>query len=189
MDQRTNLNSADEASQWLLRVKENADRQAFVALFNHFAPRVKSYLRRQGLTNEAAEDLAQEIMLQVWNRAGLYDSAKARASTWIFTIARNRLIDLWRQRKGAQLEIADPELAEQQGYEPQDEVEQAQDNAIVREAVSTLPQAQRELVEESFFEERSHHMISKARKIPLGTVKSRLRLALERLRKRVKGQR
>lgn len=175
--------SPETANQWLLAIGRNADKTAFVALFNYFAPRVKAYLRRQGLNNEAAEDIAQDVMLQVWNRAGQYDPAKARASTWIFTIARNRLIDVWRQNKNAPAEMGDLELAASQSYEPQAEVERAEDGAAVRAALNELPAPQRELVEESFLRERSHHMIAEARKIPLGTVKSRLRLALDRLRK------
>lgn len=175
----------DEASFWLQQIKEKADKQAFILLFNYFAPRIKAYLRRQNLGNEAAEDLTQEIMLQIWNKAGQFNPEKARASTWIFTIARNRLIDHWRAHKKERLEVKDDQLAALQGYEPQQQVEDAQDHARLHEALAELPPAQRELVEDSFLKDRSHGLIAQARKIPLGTVKSRLRLAMERLRKTI----
>jgi len=184
MDQGVPLHR-DDASHWLQQVKDKADKQAFIALFNYFAPRIKAYVRRQNVGNEAAEDLTQEIMLQIWNKAGQFDSSKARASTWVFTIARNRLIDYWRAHKGERLEVSDDGLAATQSYEPQQQVEDAQDHARIHSALAELPQAQRTLVEDSFLKERSHASIAQARKIPLGTVKSRLRLALERLRKTV----
>ncbi len=175
----------DEASEWLQRIGAAADKQAFVQLFNYFAPRVKAYLRRQGLAPDAAEDLTQDIMLQIWKRAGQFDGAKARASTWIFTIARNRLIDSWRKNKNAAIPTDDFSQIEEPAYEPQQGMDAEREGKAVREAVQHLPQAQRELVEDSFFQDRSHHMIAEARKIPLGTVKSRLRLALARLRKNI----
>lgn len=176
----------DDASQWLMAVGQKQDRTAFIALFNYFAPRVKAYLRRQGLDSASAEDMAQDVMLQVWKRASSFDAGKARASTWIFTIARNRLIDAWRQNKNQPLELLGEAPLPDETYMPSDSVEAAQDSALVREAVALLPEEQRAMIEESYFAERSHRLIARARKIPLGTVKSRLRLALEHLRKRLK---
>lgn len=178
----------DEGSNWLLAVAQKQDRAAFIQLFNYFAPRVKAYLRRQGLEAGTAEDITQDVMLQVWKRAGQFDAGKARASTWIFTIARNRLIDVWRQKKAERLEISTEEDIPEPSYVPHDELETAQENTILREAVAELPDAQREIIEQSYYAEQTHRMIAKARKIPLGTVKSRLRLALEHLRNRIKDE-
>lgn len=181
--------AASDAARWLQQVAELQDRTAFVNLFNYFAPRIKSYLRRQGLEDGMAEDVTQDVMLQVWNRAGQFDAKRAGASTWIYTIARNRFIDVWRQRKqGAAQEVYDLSLAEDEGYEPQEAVEMAQDQAQLQNAINSLPREQRTLIEDSYFDERSQRMIARARKIPLGTVKSRLRLALDHLRGRLKGR-
>jgi RNA polymerase sigma factor (sigma-70 family) len=182
--------AAPDVNDWLRRMALNNDKAAFIALFHHFAPRVKAYLRRQGLDSANADDLTQDVMLQVWSRAAQFDPAKARASTWIYTIARNRLIDVWRKQKNSPVEFHDPSaLPEDVPAETplaQQVVETGQDSDQLHAALAHLPEAQRDMIEESFFKDRSHHMIARARKIPLGTVKSRLRLALERLRLQLK---
>ncbi len=175
----------DEAALWLQRVATHQDKQAFASLFHYFAPRVKAYLRRQGLEAAQAEDLAQDIMLQIWSRAASFDPLKARASTWIYTIARNRMVDFFRQKKNF-VPLDDNAFANEESYEPQTAVETSQDGAVLRQAVADLPPAQRTIVEENFFNDQTHRMIAQARKIPLGTVKSRLRLALDHLRQKMK---
>lgn len=177
----------DEASLWLQRIAQSHDKAAFIALFTSFAPRIKAYLRRQGLGSAAAEDLTQDVMLQVWSRAAQFDPARARASTWIFTIARNRLIDFWRQEKTRTTMPLEPEHMAEETVMPHDALDAAADGSKVRAALAMLSPEQRLLVEESYFHDRSHRMIADARKIPLGTVKSRLRLALDHLRTRLKG--
>jgi RNA polymerase sigma-70 factor (ECF subfamily) len=181
-----NSDAAHEATGWLHKIAQDKDKTAFIALFNYFAPRVKAYLRRQGLDASAAEDITQDVMLLIWNRAALFDAKKARASTWIFTIARNRLIDVWRQQKGQMMDGRDISTLPEQGYEQVPPIETQEEDEILRAAVADLPDEQRQIIEETYYRDQSHSVIAKARKIPLGTVKSRLRLALEHLRRRIR---
>ncbi|HVY12246.1 MAG TPA: sigma-70 family RNA polymerase sigma factor [Alphaproteobacteria bacterium] len=179
--------AGDEASNWLKRVAESGDRAAFIALFNYFAPRLKSYLLRQGLSRQAADDLVQEVMFQVWRSAAQFDAKKARASTWIYTIARNRLIDQRRRQKNSPI-AAEVPVADEAGYEIQPDLERRSEDARVRQAIAALPPEQRTLVEESYFDGQSHSRIAESRHLPLGTVKSRLRLAMQRLRENLRGE-
>lgn len=176
----------DDASIWLGKIATQQDKSAFVALFNYYAPRVKAYLRRQGVDGTQADDITQEVMLQVWNRASQFDATKARPSTWIYTIARNRLIDVWRSQKNNLVEFNDPALLPEESYDQTQSIAAEERNDTLHSAVAELSPAQRAIIEETYFQERSQRMIAKARKIPLGTVKSRLRLALDHLRQKVK---
>lgn len=177
---------ASQATSWLNRVATHQDKSAFVLLFNYYAPRVKAYLRRQGVDNTQADDITQDVMLQVWNRAGQFNSDKARPSTWIYTIARNRLIDVWRTQKNNPVDYSDPSLLPDGEYNQTYTIETKEDSDVLRSAVSELSSEQRMIIEETYYQERSQRMIAKARKIPLGTVKSRLRLALDHLRQKIK---
>lgn len=158
------------------------DRAAFAALFGHFAPRLKAYLMRLGMTAQAAEDLAQEAMLTLWRKAALFDPAKASAATWLFTIARNLRIDAIRRERRPDFDPADPGLLPPEPPGADDGVEMAQSEAVVRAALTNLSPAQARIVELSFFADKPHSQIAAELRIPLGTVKSRLRLALARLR-------
>jgi RNA polymerase sigma-70 factor (ECF subfamily) len=162
-------------------IAARSDKSAFAALFGHFAPRVKSYMLRLGAPPQLAEDLAQETLLTVWRKAGAFDPSKAAPSTWIFTIARNLRIDVARrQQRGEPAPDAsdepEPDLA------PDAALETTQSEARVRSALLTLPPEQAEVVRLSFFSDRPHSEIAEALGLPLGTVKSRLRLAMGRLR-------
>ena len=167
----------------LLAVGRARDRAAFAALFGHFAPRLKAYLRRLGTDAQAAEELVQEVMLLVWRRAETFDPAQASASTWVFTIARNRRIDALRREQRPEIDPDDPALVPDP-VEPADRaLETAQANGRLQAALKELPQEQAELLRLAYFEDKPHSVIASERGLPLGTVKSRLRLALERLRK------
>jgi len=165
----------------LVRVAR-ADREAFARLFQMFAPRVKSYLLRLGAPSASAEDLAQDAMVSVWRRAASYDPKRAAASTWIFVIARNAWIDRLRREK--------VELAYRAGLDepfdseerPDQAAERVQTEESMQAALKTLSEEQRQVVRLSFFEDRPHSEIAEALNLPLGTVKSRLRLALMKLR-------
>ncbi|MEO1016294.1 MAG: sigma-70 family RNA polymerase sigma factor [Pseudomonadota bacterium] len=158
------------------------DRIAFKRIFDHFAPRVKAYLKRVGSGDEIAEDLAQETLLAVWRRAHQFDRSKAALSTWIFTIARNKRIDALRKEKRPEHDAEDPLRDEVSAPRGDDYVQFTQIQSIIREAVSTLPREQAELLKIFYFEEKTHTAIAEEYDIPLGTVKSRLRLALSKLR-------
>lgn len=159
------------------------DRAAFAAVFGRYAPRVKSYLLRLGARGALAEDLAQDAMLAVWRRAASFDPGRARASTWIFVIARNAWIDRLRREK-VELAYRDvsPVSEECDDEAPDDAVVRTQTEEKVSAALTTLSEEQRQVVQLSFFEDRPHSEIAEALSLPLGTVKSRLRLALIKLR-------
>ena len=158
------------------------DRRAFKRLFAHFAPRVKSYLRRLGAEDQQAEELSQEVMLTVWRRAHLYDRRQAAASTWIFTIARNKRIDAIRRDKRPELDPDDPAIVPEPETPADQRVEASQRQDLLRHAVARLPDEQARLLRLSYFEDKSHSTIAEELDLPLGTVKSRLRLALSRLK-------
>ena len=167
----------------LLAVGRTRDRAAFAVLFHHFAPRLKAYLRRLGSDAQGAEELVQEVMLLVWRRAETFDPAQASAATWVFTIARNRRIDALRREQRPEIDPNDPALTPDPA-EPADralETAQAQDR--LQAALRELPPEQADLLRLAYFEDKPHSVISSERGLPLGTVKSRLRLALDRLRK------
>lgn len=167
----------------LLRVAASADREAFNLLFAFFAPRIKGYLMRIGTAADLAEDLAQEAMLKVWRKARLFDPAKASAATWIFTIARNLRIDAARRAAKPLPDAEDPAFSAEE--EPLADVvmERAHRDEKIRAAFNSLPPAQLEVVQLHFIEDAPHSEIAARLGLPLGTVKSRLRLAFEKIRK------
>ncbi len=162
------------------RLAQHKDKKAFAELFAHFAPRVKGFLMKSGADAALAEEVAQDVMATVWLKAHMFDPARASVATWIFTIARNRRIDVLRKEQRPEPEELPwgPEAEP-----PQDEaIALQQDSARLVRAVKDLPDAQRQLVEQAYFGDLSHSQIAAATGLPLGTIKSRLRLALERLR-------
>ena len=164
----------------LSAVGTHRDRDAFAELFAQYAPRVKAFLMRTGLNPTVAEDCMQDVMVTLWRKAHLYDPTRASVATWVFTIARNRKIDLIRKSRR-------PE-PEDLPWGPQAEPEQAevlalqQDSRRLAEAVAQLPPKQRDLIERAFFGDLSHSEIAAETGLPLGTIKSRIRLAIDRLR-------
>ena len=170
------------------KIAETKDRDAFAALFEHFAPRLKGYLMRLGASDGQAEEVLQEALLTVWRKAHLFDRKKAAASTWIFTIARNRRIDILRKRKFPEIDAEDPSLVPDAPRAPDEEVIGARQGEAVRLALEKLPEEQRELVRLAFYNGWSHSKIAEDTNLPLGTVKSRLRLAFSRLRNELEGR-
>ncbi|MEL6371796.1 MAG: sigma-70 family RNA polymerase sigma factor [Pseudomonadota bacterium] len=168
----------------LVRVAMSADREAFGDLYAYFAPRVKGYLMRNGSTSsELADDLAQETLLKVWRKAKLFDPSKASASTWIFTIARNLRIDAARRASRPQLDPDDPSLLPPEEPRADEVMERASRDERIRASFATLPPNQLEVVQLHFLEDAAHSEIAERLDLPLGTVKSRLRLAFEKIRK------
>lgn len=179
----------DELDSLIQAVGRNQDKQAFRRLFEHFAPRVKAYLIRMGSDPAQAEDLMQEAMLMVWRRSESFDPSQAGASTWIFTIARNKRIDSLRRERRAELDPEDPSLVPAAPASA-DSVISAQERAgQLRIAIAALPGEQARLLQLAFYEDKTHSEIAADERLPLGTVKSRLRLALGRLRKHVEDER
>jgi len=172
---------APELNALLVRVAAARDRAAFATLFSHFAPRVKAYLLRLGAPPALAEDLAQEALLSLWRKAHLFDPAKASAATWLFTIARNLRIDAIRREKRPELEAEDFLPESQPGAD--DALALAGEEVRLRAALKGLPPDQIQVIELSFFADKPHSQIAGELGIPLGTVKSRLRLAMARLKR------
>ena len=163
-------------------VAVHRDSQAFGDLFSLFAPRIKAFMIKGGADLTVAEELAQETMFQVWRRAASYDPIKAAVSTWIFTIARNKRIDRLRREGRPQ---PDPEMYEADQprlASPFENLASADNQKSLRARISTLSTEQIEVIEKAFYEDKSHAAIAKELALPLGTVKSRIRLALIRLR-------
>ncbi|TCM87636.1 RNA polymerase sigma-70 factor (ECF subfamily) [Rhodovulum steppense] len=166
------------------RVRSDKDQAAFGELFAHFAPRVKAFLMKSGADSSLAEECAQEVMATVWHKAQLFDPERASVATWVFTIARNRRIDALRKQRR-------PE-PEDLTWGPEHEPDQSETIALQQEskqlgrALAALPQNQRVLIERAYFGELSHSEIAAETGLPLGTIKSRIRLALERLRQEMK---
>ena len=161
-------------------IAKDGDQAAFAALFRHFAPRVKAFLIKSGADEPLAEECMQDVMATLWQKAHFYDASRASVATWIFTIARNRKIDLLRRN-------ARPE-PEYLPWGPEEEPDQADVLALqeeterLSEAMRQLPPKQRTLIERAYFGDLTHSEIAAETGLPLGTIKSRIRLALERLR-------
>jgi len=164
----------------MIRVRDDRSEDDFVALFDHFAPRVKAFLMRSGSDASLAEECAQEVMVTVWNKAHMFDPGRASVATWIFTIARNKKIDVLRRQRR-------PE-PEDLPWGPEPEPDQTevlalqQETETLGEALAALPDKQRQLIEKAYFGDLTHSEIAAETGLPLGTIKSRIRLALDRLR-------
>ncbi len=175
-EQKTDVQWADR----IAAIARTQDQTAFAEVFRHFAPRVKAFLMKSGADSALAEECMQDVMATLWNKAHLYDPSRAAVSTWIFTIARNRKIDLLRR-------YARPE-PEDLPWGPEDVPDQADVLALQQEttklaaAINALPEKQRQLIERAYFGDLTHSEIAAETGLPLGTIKSRIRLALDRLR-------
>ncbi|MDX2201975.1 MAG: sigma-70 family RNA polymerase sigma factor [Hyphomicrobiaceae bacterium] len=179
--------SGRDMADFLKRIAEGADEAAFRELYQTYGPRVKAYMMRQGADPAAAEDLAQETLLTVWRRAGLYAAEKGSATTWIFTIARNLRID--RLRREVAWQELPQDLEREAADEPQpDEAYASQQSGMaVREALSALPEEQRQVVVLAYVEGLSHSEIAARLGLPIGTVKSRMRIAYDKVRAALEG--
>jgi RNA polymerase sigma-70 factor (ECF subfamily) len=166
----------------IARISEQRDREAFVEVFRYFAPRVKSFLINRGRNQQSAEDVLQEVMIAVWEKAYLYNSEKASVSTWLFTIARYKHIDRIRRDGRHKTESDEPDLRPSEEPEADAEVLQSQRAEAVRKVVATLPQDQQTVIAMSFNQGLSHSEIAEQLGLPLGTVKSRIRRAFQRMR-------
>jgi RNA polymerase sigma-70 factor (ECF subfamily) len=164
-------------------IAAHQDRAAFARLFSHFAPRLKAYLMRTGSDPGRAEELVQEAMLTVWRKAATFDRSQASAVTWLFTIARNRRIDVIRRERRPEVDPTDPALVNPPPPSAEEAMGTEQRDFRLRAAIRELPVEQADLLQQAFYQGLSHSEIAEARGLPLGTVKSRLRLAFTRLRK------
>lgn len=173
----------------LLLAVAQGEKPAFAQLFAHFAPRLKSWLMRAGSSEAQAEELAQETLVKVWRKAAQFDPAQAGASTWIFTIARNLRVDHLRRQGLPTEELDEQALAEQPdpAAPPEDALHAQRRERELRTALMHLTAEQAQVIQLSYFDEEPHARIAELLGLPLGTVKSRIRLALNRLRRLVDG--
>jgi RNA polymerase sigma-70 factor (ECF subfamily) len=174
--------SPEDMSARIVAIAASADMVAFEALFREFSPRIRAYLIKMTRDVQASEDLMQETMLAIWRKAGQYDPARGPASAWIYTIARNIWIDAWRRQKRPTIDPDDPALAQEPEPDAPRLIETKQSRDAVRRAMERLPPEQVDIIRLSFFEEASHSTIAARLGLPIGTVKSRIRLAFGRLR-------
>lgn len=169
---------------WMVAVRDRRDRAAFARLFDHYAPRLKAMVRRSGACAAEAEDIVQDVMLAVWQKAGQFDPERAHVSGWIYRIARNRQIDLARRRARPEPEELMPE---QENVPESDQVvAMAQEADRLRRAIDRLTPEQKHMIEKAYLGDMSHVEIRDDTGLPLGTIKSRIRLGLERLRHELK---
>lgn len=175
----------DDWGRLLLAVAACQDREAFARLFDHFAPRIKRHLMLGGSPEVQAEELAQEAMVSVWRKAALFDPGQAAASTWIFTIARNLRVDLLRRRQGVDAgdEAFDFDVLQSEEPAADEQLHAARQCERLRAALAQLPAEQQQVLRLSYFDDEPHARIATELGIPLGTVKSRMRLAVAQLRR------
>ena len=181
-DNSKKLSTWDEL---LVRVGRDRDKSAFAELFDYFAPRVKSFLLRFGTDMSLAEEIAQEAMIMVWRRAETYDPQQSAASTWIFTIARNKRIDRLRRENRPLPDMTDPAVMPESIETGEIQVARMQQEKKIRHALKNLPEEQAKMIFSAYYEEKSHREIAEESGVALGTVKSRIRLALNRLRAQI----
>ncbi|MGM0583981.1 MAG: sigma-70 family RNA polymerase sigma factor [Pseudomonadota bacterium] len=181
-DDRSGEAPGREDADLLRRVADARDREAFAALFGRYAKRVKAFLIKGGASPDQADEAAQDVMVSVWRRAEQYDPAKAAVSTWIYAIARNRRIDMIRRQARPEPDPEDPLFRPDPPRDLVVEVAAAGRDARVRAALDSLSEDQREVVRLTFFSGLTQTEIAERVGAPLGTVKSRLRLAFSRLR-------
>lgn len=182
--------SSSQAELVRLLVLVGRDRkvEAFETLFRYYAPRVRSFMAIKTKDRQSAEELMQETMVAVWNKAAQFDPARGNVSAWIFTIARNIRIDSYR-RKRPVIDVEDPAFVQDDAPAADYELEQLQDANLLRQAMETLPAEQLDVLKRAFFDDVSHSVIARDLGLPLGTVKSRIRLAFEKLRSTLEGRR
>ncbi|WP_417250040.1 sigma-70 family RNA polymerase sigma factor [Celeribacter sp.] len=180
----TTSDKTSKQTTWMLAVRDARCKTSFGALFDYFAPRLKGFVIRAGATHAEADEIVQDVMLTVWRKAEQFDPHRAQVSAWIYQIARNRQIDIARKERRPV-----PEALKQ---EPDSEPDASQIVALeqetgrIRAALTTLNDDQRDMIEKAYLGELTHQQISTQTGLPLGTIKSRIRLGLERLRHELK---
>lgn len=180
--EKSETRDGDALASYVEAIATQKSREDFTRLFHHMAPRIKAYCLKRGASASEAEETAQETMIQVWRRAAQYDPARASVSTWIFTIARNKRIDLF--RKEQRPEVTEDDIAQTMSgpVDAEANLDIAQAGEMLARKIRDLSPDQAEVIHKAFFEDKTHQVISEELDLPLGTVKSRIRLALAKLR-------
>ena len=184
MEEEKKTKPHDDLAELLHRIALHKDRKAFQDLFETMAPKLKAFVMKAGVTESLAEEVVQESMLAVWRKAGTFDAKKASAATWLFTIVRNKRIDI--QRKSSNREISSEDLypGEQEADEsapPDEQVSEKKQADILKSMLKNLPPEQLQVVYKVYYEDKTHATVAEEMGLALGTVKSRIRLALAKL--------
>ncbi len=174
---------ADRLGMLVGAVAQDRDRMAFATLFRHFAPKILQYCLKLGADRSTAEELVQDVMLTVWLKADSFDPAQATVGTWVFTIARNRRIDRLRKEMRPAPDPKDPAMTPQSHATPEESAQLVQSSRHLQDAIGSLAANQSEVLRRSYFLEQTHEEIAEDTELPLGTVKTRLRLALGHLKR------
>ncbi len=176
----------DEWAEAISAIANTQDRQAFARLFDDCTPRLRAWLMKAGAPKDEADEIAQETMIKVWQKAKQFDRSRASGSAWIFAIARNQRIDLIRKKNVRSrtqdnfaqeypLHVDEPAL-------PDADLAVGDTQAHIREGMKQLSEDQFEVINLAFFDGLSHRQIAAQLDLPVGTVKSRIRLAFARLK-------
>lgn len=177
--------STESTEDYLVLIATKRDRGAFKKLFAAFAPKIKSFAMRNGVGPELAEEVVQETFIRVWRKAEQFDPGKASASTWLYTIARNQRIDLLRKRHRPEPDFEDPAFVPEPEPQPSDVISRSEEALRLRQCMESLSPEQQEVLKLSFMEELPHVEVAERLGIPLGTVKSRIRLAMKHIRSEI----
>lgn len=173
---------AEQMAAHIGKVAENRDRGAFALIYEYFGPRLKSFVMRQGSDPQLAEEVVQETMVKIWHKAGQFDAKKASASTWIYTIARNMRIDLLRKINRPEPDMNDPAMTPEPDPMAYDVIALNQEADQLKKSIALLPEDQQRVLQLAYFQDKTHNEVALELNVPLGTVKSRIRLALKRIR-------
>ena len=173
----------DEWSECLALIAQNEDRAAFTRFFRHFAPLIKAFaLSGSTMSATHADELVQEVMLKVWQKAGGFNPEKAAASTWVYTIARNCRTDMFRRLQKFDTPLASEDFSpDQEHEEPFSMLQSKRGSEQIRDLMGTLPSDQAQILAKVYMEGKSHAEAAAELDLPLGTVKSRVRLAIQKL--------
>ena len=178
------ISAAKRDAQWLTSIAQKQDVRALSDLFEIYGPKLKGWLMARGVDNGTAEDIVQDVMIKVWTKSASFDPVKASFATWVYRMTRNRWID--HKRKHGRMDVRDPELMK---IIADDEVPSAEDNFIIqqnsdilKEQIAQLTSAQQMAIQMAFMEYKTHKEISEETGLPLGTVKTRIRSAIQALK-------
>lgn len=181
---KKSISAAKRDATWLQAIAEQQDARALSDLFEIYGPKLKGWLMARGVGNGTAEDIVQDVMIKVWTGAHMFDPAKASFATWVYRMTRNKWID--HQRKHGRMDVRDPELMK---IIADDEVPSAEANFMVqqstdilREQIDLLTDSQQMAIRMAFLEFKTHKEISAETGLPLGTVKTRIRSAIQALK-------
>lgn len=181
---KKSVSAAKRDAAWMERIKTDEDGQALTELFGVYRPKLKGWLMARGVGNGTAEDIVQDVMIKVWTRAVLFDPEKASFATWVYRLTRNKWID--HQRKHGRMDVRDPELmkviADDEVPSAEEDFMTQQSTEILREHIERLTEAQQMAIRMAFLEFKTHKQISAETGLPLGTVKTRIRSAINALK-------